>query len=343
MTDNLPERAEGVAVALDGPISDLDQAWRLATALAQSDLVPRALRNRPANILLVIMTGQEIGLSVAQSLRSVFVPSNGQPQLRGQLILAKLREAGHDYEYDLTDDGCEFRVIRGDNGKPYAASFTVEDAKAAGLVQERDGKLVARSQDNRALPWELYRQDMLFWRAVSRAVNRAAPEVMMGFAIMGTVDPEPEPEVVLQPASKVAAPVAERHPQPAAQPAQSAEPAAEVVSELQELASQAAPQPAPAPPAEEEPDPGKARKPQLEQLVAKFTTLGWAPKKYQAQVLDACSAWSQREIRSAADLSQNEAAGLAAALSNLIRRNEPDHYPVALADAVEGWREGAAG
>jgi hypothetical protein len=211
MTENLPEKRR-TQVTLNKPLTDLDEAWRLCEALAGSNLVPQALQGRPANILLVIMTGQELGLSVAQSLRTIYAPASGNTQLRGQLVLAKLREAGHDYEFQQDDLECRFTLIRGDNGRKYEGRFTMNDAVRARLVeahQREDGstEYLARSSQGKILPWELYAPDMLFWRAVSRAVNRGAPEVMLGFAIMGAaeaVDREPEP-VQLQPPNRATA------------------------------------------------------------------------------------------------------------------------------------------
>jgi hypothetical protein len=212
MTENLPEKRR-TQVTLNKPLTDLDEAWRLCEALAGSNLVPQALQGRPANILLVIMTGQELGLSVAQSLRTIYAPASGNTQLRGQLVLAKLREAGHDYEFQQDDLECRFTLIRGDNGRKYEGRFTMNDAVRARLVeahQREDGstEYLARSSQGKILPWELYAPDMLFWRAVSRAVNRGAPEVMLGFSIMGAAeaaDREPEP-VQLQPPNRETAP-----------------------------------------------------------------------------------------------------------------------------------------
>jgi hypothetical protein len=212
LTENLPEKRR-TQVTLNKPLTDLDEAWRLCEALAGSNLVPQALQGRPANILLVIMTGQELGLSVAQSLRTIYAPASGNTQLRGQLVLAKLREAGHDYEFQQDELECRFTLIRGDNGRKYEGRFTMNDAVRARLVEAHDREdgtteYLARSSQGKILPWELYAPDMLFWRAVSRAVNRGAPEVMLGFSIMGAAeaaDREPEP-VQLQPPNRETAP-----------------------------------------------------------------------------------------------------------------------------------------
>ena len=143
-----------VAVNLGGPITDLDQAMRAADILSRSDLLPYALRGNAPNTLLVMLTGQELGLSLTQAFRTIYVPSGGQPQLRGVLALAKLRLAGHSYKFEETDDSCKFTVIRGDTGEEFEGSFTVEDAITAKLAKRGpDGGIVALSEKGKELPW----------------------------------------------------------------------------------------------------------------------------------------------------------------------------------------------
>ncbi len=170
MTENLPaQREPKIQVNLGGPILDLDQLMRAADIFSRSDLLPKALRGNAPNTLLVMLTGQELGLSLTQAFRTIYMPSGGQPQLRGVLVLAKLRQAGHTYRFEETDDSCTFTVIRGDTQEEYTGTFTTEDAITAKLAKRAaDGNVVALSDNNKELPWMLYRHDMLQWRAVAR-------------------------------------------------------------------------------------------------------------------------------------------------------------------------------
>ena len=214
MTENLPARQDRpppVKVDLTKPIADLDEALRLADALAKSELVPLALYGKPANILHVLVTGQEMGLKWPVSLRTIYAPSRGQIGVRGQLLLAKLREAGHDYSWEEGPDFCKFTLVRDgatdQPGRSYTATFTTADAIRAGLAEQREGQVVARSREGKAMPWMQYTPRMLFWRAVADCVNRAAPEVLLGFEIQGAEAPaEPQPEVVLKPGQPETAP-----------------------------------------------------------------------------------------------------------------------------------------
>lgn len=187
-------------------ITDLDEASRLCDTLARSTIVPKSLQGKASNIFVVIMAGQEMGLPWPVALRTIYSPGEGQIGIRGQLLLAKLREAGHGYTWEEATDACTFRLRRNayradQPDEDYSATFTVEDAIQAGLAKRHEnGTIIAVSQYGNALPWQQYSSDMLFWRAVAKCVRRAAPEVMLGFEVQGAEPAtEPEPEVQLKP------------------------------------------------------------------------------------------------------------------------------------------------
>ena len=183
-------RPELLEVALDGPLKNMAQAWAIAQVLAQSSMVPAALRGSPQNCLVTMMLGQELGLTWTQATRGIYVLPNGTPGLRGQLLLALIRKSGHRVKFDRGDDWCKCIITRGDEDHKfeYVGEFNTEDAKAARLVTVKDGKMLARSRNGDPLPWEQYRRDMLQWRAVARAAGIGAPEVIYGFDIAGIGD-----------------------------------------------------------------------------------------------------------------------------------------------------------
>lgn len=192
MSEMAVQPGQAVPVDLNDPLADLDQAFRLAKMLAQSSMVPQALRGSPQNCLVTMLLGRELGLSWIQAIRGIYVLPSGQPGLRGTLLLARIRSAGHRYEFIETEDSCEFVVTRKDEEFKirYTGKFTLADAQAAGLVREHDGRLVARSRSGEPLPWELYRKDMLQWRAVARGAARGCPELIFGFDLAGIGDGE---------------------------------------------------------------------------------------------------------------------------------------------------------
>lgn len=201
MTETQGQRPT-VPVDLTDPLATLDGAFRVATLLSQSSMVPLALRGSPQNCLVTMLLGRELGLSYIQAIRGIYVLPSGQPGLRGALLLARIRTAGHKYTFKRGDDFCTCIITRKDEEHkiPYEGTFTLTDARAADLVTEKDGKLIARSREGKPLPWEQYRRDMLQWRAVARAAGIAVPELVFGFDVAGTGDDgqetEPQPQAL---------------------------------------------------------------------------------------------------------------------------------------------------
>jgi hypothetical protein len=203
-----PAQQAKVPVRLTGQLDDLDQAWRLAVALAQADILPQDLRGKPANVFLTILYGQQLNVPHVIALQTISVVK-GRPQMAGKLLLAKVREAGHKayvpcticflskqehrgadhpYEGDHDESRCTVTIVRGDSGEEHSETFTIDDAIAANLVRLKEGKPYARSKSGEPLPWETWTKRMLLWRAAGFCADFICPEVRMGFAIEGEMD-----------------------------------------------------------------------------------------------------------------------------------------------------------
>jgi hypothetical protein len=213
-----------------GQLNDLDQAWRLAQALALADILPKDLRGKPSNVLLTILYGQQLNVPPVIAIQTISVVK-GRPQMAGKLLLAKVREAGHRPEIvEHTDALCTVRITRGDTDEQHTETFTLDDAVAANLVKIKEGKPFARSQNGEPLPWETWTKRMLLWRAAGFCADFACPEVRMGFAIEGEMDGVPDDRPTL---AQVAA---ERDDKPAVLPAAPDVDDAEIAEAVAELA-----------------------------------------------------------------------------------------------------------
>lgn len=172
-------------VALGGPVLDLDSAWRLAQNLAVADLMPRDLRNKPSDVLAVILYGQDLGLSAMQSIQGIDI-IDGKPRISAQLMVAKAREAGHRViSKDHTDSSCTVEVIRKDTNERHEVTFTTDDAVKARLCTVKDGVPYARSMKGKPMPWETRHRTMLQWRAAQECLNFICPEIKFGFQLEG--------------------------------------------------------------------------------------------------------------------------------------------------------------
>jgi hypothetical protein len=232
-SNNLPavRQQPKVAVQLAQPLADMDQAWRAASILSRSRLLPKALyayRNgggenpeqTQANVTLVLWYGAELGLPPMQAIQNIYVV-NGKPQLSGQLWLSKVREAGHkafvacrqcdrapeqhpaspgkdDHRYDKDHDEtrCTMTIVRGDTGDRHSETFTIQDAARAGLCTLKDGRPFARTSKGEVKPWEAWTKRMLQWRSASTCATTICPEVALGYGMEGDEVGADEPDVV---------------------------------------------------------------------------------------------------------------------------------------------------
>jgi hypothetical protein len=159
----------------------LEEAWRVAGAIARSTLVPKEFQNNTANVSIAVQLGYELGLNPIQSLQSVCV-INGRPVVWGDAALAIVQKSGllERIQEDATDDGASCMVKR-KGQDPITRTFSVDDAKTAGLW----GKRGASGQPT---PWVTYPRRMLQMRARGFALRDAFADVLKGLYVREEVD-----------------------------------------------------------------------------------------------------------------------------------------------------------
>lgn len=151
--------------------TDIDQAYRLAQALAGSQMTPKAFGNDPNKILVGIIAGMEVGLAPFQALQSIAV-INGNPSLWGDGALALIQGSGLLLDIEETDNGetATCRLVRKDRETPIVRSFSNAMAQKAGLL-------------GKAGPWTQYQSRMRQMRARSWAMRDGFPDVLKGIGI----------------------------------------------------------------------------------------------------------------------------------------------------------------
>ena len=133
-----------------------------------------------ADALWVIATGRSLGLDPVTSLRGIHV-IKGKPVLSADLMAgAALRHPDcirfQVVRMDAT--GATVEVLRKGWEEPSTYSFTMEDAKAAGLTNNPT--------------WRKFPADMCKARAISRAARAAFPDAILGVYVTGELEDEPE-------------------------------------------------------------------------------------------------------------------------------------------------------
>ncbi|MEO1658274.1 MAG: hypothetical protein AAFR65_11165 [Pseudomonadota bacterium] len=166
-------RERGQALPVIVP-NDLEQAYRMATAIGQSGLAPKSFQT-PQAIMVAIMTGLEVGFKPLQALQSIAVV-NGKTTIYGDGAIALVRGSGLcgyvkewiEGEGDQYTAYCE--TLRAGEQDPVIRSFSVTNAKQAGLWGKQG-------------PWSQYSDRMLQMRARSFCLRDAYADVLSGFGI----------------------------------------------------------------------------------------------------------------------------------------------------------------
>ncbi len=148
--------------------------WQMIEAVAPAMHKARLFGvSSPEQAAAIMLKGHELGLALSASFEFVQVVE-GKPALspRGALalIITSPLNAGVKIE-DLADKngiptGCRVWMKRS-NGFEYTVTWTMEDAKRAGLVKSGSG-------------WEKYPAQMLKWRAVGFCADVVFPDVIGG-------------------------------------------------------------------------------------------------------------------------------------------------------------------
>lgn len=166
------------------------------------DLIPSGLfskqtgRPSPAKIFLVMEIGAMLGLEPLAAIQGIDV-IEGKAAISPQLMTGIIRAAGHKLRIVETGSikGGDFEVtvtlIRSDDpDEPISASWSLEDAVAAELIQlvynaeTQTYSVKAESDRGKALAWQKYTRDMCLWRALGRLGRRGANDILNGIAYM---------------------------------------------------------------------------------------------------------------------------------------------------------------
>lgn len=145
-----------------------DEALKFAELMAKSDLVPKDFKDKPGNILVAIQKGQEVGLSPMAALETIAV-INGRASLWGDGLLG-IVQGSQVYEW-IDESQCSEKAgictVKRKGEQPYTVTFTLEDAKRAGLLGKQG-------------PWTQYTKRMLQLRARGFALRDKFADVLKG-------------------------------------------------------------------------------------------------------------------------------------------------------------------
>ena len=168
------EMAESTAGAQFLVPSNFAEAIKVADMLAKSDLVPKDYRGKPANVVVAIGWGAEVGLKPLQSLQNIAV-INGRGSIWGDAALALCMRAPNfeDVVEKIEGEGEAMVAVctaKRKGREPVVRRFSVADAKVANLWGVNT--------------WKQYPKRMLQMRARGFALRDCFPDALRGLYLV---------------------------------------------------------------------------------------------------------------------------------------------------------------
>jgi hypothetical protein len=150
--------------------TNLTEAIALSKLIANSELAPKDFKGKPANVLIAMQMGAEVGLAPMAALQNIAV-INGRPSIWGDAALGIV--VVHP-EYEWHKEGMEgetaWFTIKRKGQEAYTTKFTKADAVKAQLW-------------NKAGPWQTYPSRMLQMRARGFGIRDKFPDALRGLGI----------------------------------------------------------------------------------------------------------------------------------------------------------------
>lgn len=158
----------------------LAEAKELSTVLAAANSLPASLKKSPADIVAIVLAGAELGIPPMASIRSIHL-IDGKPVLSADAMAGLCLRDRDVCEYLTlvvsTDAKATYRAKRKGAPEPVEISFTIEQAKIAGLVGKGN--------------WAKYPAAMLRARAMSAIARAVFPDLVGNLYDSDELEPAP--------------------------------------------------------------------------------------------------------------------------------------------------------
>lgn len=160
---------------VDGWVAMASSVFKLADHICDTDFVPDAYRGNAPAVAAAILAGRELGIGPMTSLRHVQLVK-GSPSLSAEYKRARVLAAGHEFNIlEATTQRCRVKgKRRGSSEPPLEVTFSMEDAKRAGLLNP--------SRSGKPGNWQTRPRRMLFARAGSELCDMLFSDVVNGLA-----------------------------------------------------------------------------------------------------------------------------------------------------------------
>jgi hypothetical protein len=161
----------------DGP-RNLAEQMQLATLLCKAEIgLPPVFRGDAGGVLALMYRAMSLDIPLMVAADNLIFDHRGNCAMRARLMKALVTvRAGHRLiPVETTDKRAVVRLEYADGRDPFVAEWTIATAVAAGLVKDKS-------------PWSNYAANMLYWRAMAKAVALGCPEATLGIMIVEALD-----------------------------------------------------------------------------------------------------------------------------------------------------------
>lgn len=200
--------------------NNIGEALTLSEKLVSSRLLPRGI-DTPEKAFTIVCAGKELGLTAMQSLRSIHLIDGKITMSADAMVALAMRHPDCLYfrMIESNDRVATYETQRRGDPEPTRLSFTIEEAKAAGLA----------GKDT----WKKYPAAMLRARVRMALVREKFPDIGMG--VYDPEELEPAPRAVQAPPAPVSKPrIQEAEIVVDAEENDAAEPPVDLVDQLEE-------------------------------------------------------------------------------------------------------------
>jgi hypothetical protein len=133
-------------------------------------------------IFAIVAKARSLSIDPLDAVNGGLYCVQGKVEMSAQMMNQLIRKAGHSVTKDQASDdtNCILHGKRADTGDTWTESFSIADARRAGIYKEGGS-------------WAKYPRDMLFARALSRLARQLFPDVIKGCYVEGEI-PQQEQE-----------------------------------------------------------------------------------------------------------------------------------------------------
>jgi hypothetical protein len=165
----VPPPPSGRTTGVSAWVEIVVPAADLAKQIADTEFVPKAMRDNPAVVTACILFGAEIGIGPMQSLAKIAI-IDGRPAPSAELARALLLSDGHDiWVEEATTTKVTMAGKRSNSTHVQKVTWTMDDAKKAGLAGKPN--------------WARYPRQMLLARASVELARMVAPDSLGGISV----------------------------------------------------------------------------------------------------------------------------------------------------------------